>query len=311
MVAKQIGIGGAAMPRGSIYGPTPWEVGCFATRSPGAQEMVLLGEADPEQGTRLDSATINFVIYRRHRLMNPMSTGQLARVLAFTDLRPGDKAVDLGCGGGFLTDWIAARYQLEMTGVERFGPMTELARDTAASGRFRLVEIAAADYLASAGEHRLLSTLGAIDVVPGLVRPVDVMAALLPSIAPGGWLLWGDPFWKRPPSPRLNLILAGDRFESLAGWMQAGERAGLTPHYISVSPEEDWEEYIWRMNASMIEWADDHVGTADADDMRERAQMLRTLYLEEGRDDAGFGLYLFRRPLSRPSVADARTSMSK
>ncbi|MDP3174459.1 MAG: methyltransferase domain-containing protein [Phenylobacterium sp.] len=245
----------------------------------------------------MDSATINYVIYRRHRLMNPMSTDQLARVLAFTDLAAGDKAADLGCGAGFLTQWIASRHQLQITGVERFAPMVERARAAASTGGFRLFEGAAADYLTEAGEHRLLSMLGAIDVAPGLVRPVDIMRALVPSIAPGGWLLWGDPFWRRPPSPRLAMILGGlDRYETLPGWMQAGEQAGLTPHYVSVSSDQDWEEYIWRMNASMSEWADEHAGTPDGDEMRERARILRTLYLEEGRDGAGFGLYLFRRP---------------
>jgi SAM-dependent methyltransferase len=246
----------------------------------------------------MDQATIGYVSYRWHRICNHYSLGQLGRVLDFTDLKPGDRACDLGCGNGYVAVWMAERLGLEITALERFAAVAELARQAAsrplARGRVAVVEGRAPAYLAEAGAHRLVSAIGAIDLFPDLVRPAEMMAALAPSVAPGGWLLWGDPFWKIPPSPRLDSVFGAARYADLSGWVAAGEAAGLEPRYTAVSTEADWEEFFWRMNASLEDWAAEH--PADAGALRKRAAMLRSIYLEEGREGMGFGLYLFRRP---------------
>ena len=126
----------------------------------------------------------------------------------------------------------------------------------------------------------------------------EVMAALAPSIAPGGWLLWGDPFWKAPPGPRLDAVFGAARYATLAGWVAAGEAAGLEPRYTATSAEADWEEFFWRMNASLEDWAREHADDPGSTALRQRAALLRSVYLEEGREGVGFGLYLFRRPFA-------------
>jgi trans-aconitate methyltransferase len=250
----------------------------------------------------MDQATIGYVSYRWHHICNPFSLDQLARTLAYADLKPGDRAVDIGCGNAVVAAWMADRYGLQLTGLERYPAMADLARQTAAKprsqGEMEIIEGPARDYLAQAGQHRLVSMIGAVDVIPGLRRPTDIITALMPSIAPGGWLLWGDPFWKTPPSPRVTAAFAAERFDTLAGWMAAGQAAGLTPHYAAVSTEADWEEFIWRMSASLEAWAEEHGPSDAAVAVRQRAAMSRALYLEEGREGVGFGLYLFRRPIA-------------
>ena len=249
----------------------------------------------------MDEATIGYATYRWHQIANPYTLEQLERTLAVTDLKAGDKAVDIGCGNGFVAAWLAERYGLQMTGVERYPGMAALARETAAQPRARgaleVVEGLARDHLAQAGEHRLLCLLGAIDVTPGVRRPAEVLAALLPSVAPGGWLLWGDPFWKAPPSDQLKTVFIEERFESLEGWMQAGEGVGLVPAYAAVSAEAEWERYIWTMNASLLDFATS-ASEPEASICRMSAAMARNLYLSEGRERMGFGLYLFQRPES-------------
>ncbi|MDP3174217.1 MAG: class I SAM-dependent methyltransferase [Phenylobacterium sp.] len=250
----------------------------------------------------MDPSTLGYISYRWHRISNPFSMEQLERTLAYTDLAAGDRAADLGCGNAIVSVWMAERFGLHLSAVERFAPVAEVARETAAKPRSQgvveIVEGAAQDYLAAAGQHRLVSMIGAIDVLPGVRRPVDVMLALIPSIAPGGWLLWGDPFWRRPPSAKLATVFSEERFDTLAGWVAAGEAAGLVPHHVAVSPDAEWEEFVWRMNASLEAWAEEHTPSADADAIRLRASMLRTLYLEEGRESMGFAFYLFRRPIA-------------
>ena len=248
----------------------------------------------------MDRSTIMYASYRWHHICNPFSFEQLDRTLSYADLKPGDRAVDLGCGNAVVAAWMAERHGLDLTGVECAPGMAQLARRTAAlpraQGHVEIVEETAQAYLARAGEHRLVSLMGTVDLLPGLQRPADIMAALKPSIAPGGWLLWGDPFWKKPPGPRITAAFSAERFDTLAGWMAAGEAAGLIPTYAAVSEDAEWEEFVWRMNASLEAWADENGPSAEASAIRQRARMARQLYLEEGRDGVGFGLYLFRRP---------------
>jgi len=248
----------------------------------------------------MDQSTIGLISYRRHRICNPFSFDQLGRTLGFADLQPGDRAADLGCGNGVVSAWMADRHDLDLTAVERYPPVAELARQTIAEprsrGRVRIVEGPAGDYLAGAWEHRLLSVLGAVDLLPGLHKPAEVMIALAPSIAPGGWLLWGDPFWRTPPSERLAAVFGAERYATLPGWVAAGEAAGLSVRHVAVSADADWEEFFWRMNASLEDWAEEHAGSPDAAAIRFRAAVTRSLFLEEGREAMGFGLYLFRKP---------------
>lgn len=248
----------------------------------------------------MDAATIGYLSYRWHRICNPYSLVQLERTLAYADLQPGDRAADLGCGNGFTAAWLASRYGLHLSAVERHAPTADLARRNAdgveTPGRVEVIEGMSHDYLADAGEHRLITVLGALDILPGLQKPAEVMKALAPSIAPGGWLLWGDPFWKAAPSAELTAVLAADRFTDLSGWVAAGEGAGLVPYHVATSTDAEWEEFIWRMNASLEGWAAENAASPDAPSIRMRAQVLRNLYLREGRQVMGFGLYLFRKP---------------
>ncbi len=248
----------------------------------------------------MDLAKIAFASYRRHRICNPYSLDQLARVLSFAELKPGDKGVDLGCGNAYVAAWMAETYGLDLTGVEKFPPLADLARAAAAQslgqGRLTIVEASGADYLATAGEHRLVCVIGAADLVPGMRHPAQVIAALVHKVEPGGWLLWGDPFWKSPPSARLAAMFGADRYETLAGWVAAGEAAGLVARHTAVSTDADWEEFFWRMNDSLEDWAVENPDDADAVTVKLRAGLLRSVYLEEQREGMGFALYLFQRP---------------
>lgn len=247
----------------------------------------------------MDPTELAYVSYRWHQICNPYSLPQLERTLSYTDLKPGDRAADLGSGNGFTACWMAERYGLDQVAVERYTPVADLARAAAAKprpqGQVTVVETTAQDYLKDAGRHRMISVLGAIDLLPGLNGPSEVMSALAESIEPGGWLLWGDLFWLGEPSPKITVAFAVERFCSLTGWIAAGEAAGLTPHHVATSTHTEWEEFVWRMNSSIEDYAETAPPPIAAG-LRLRAKTIRDVYLEEGREVMGFGLFLFRKP---------------
>ena len=241
-----------------------------------------------------------YLSYRRHRICNPFSFELLERTLSYAELKPRDVAFDLGCGNAVVAAWLAERYGLAVKAVERFEPVADLARDTVRAmrgpGEVEVVVSAAAPFLEQAGQCRLLLAVGTVNLLPDAREPGDVFATLKRSLEPGGYLLWGDPFWKKPPTERLAQVFANERYQSHQAYVQAGEQAGLTPLIASVSSEQDWDDYAWRMNASVEDWAAENPDDPDVPAFRAQIAAMRQLYLEEARDTLGFGLYLFRAP---------------
>ena len=81
-----------------------------------------------------------------------------------------------------------------------------------------------------------------------------------------------------------------------ADYVAAGEAAGLTPLYAAVSSEQDWDEYAWRYASAVEAFAAANADEPAAAVMRERIAGWRKMYLLEGRETLGFGLYLFGVP---------------
>lgn len=249
------------------------------------------------------SGKFTYLSYRRHRICNPLSFELLERVLNYADLRTGDTAFDLGCGNAVIATWLAERLGLNVKAVERFESVAELARATADAsegpGAIEVVVDAAAPFLERAGACRLLLAIGTVNLFPDAREPLEAFARPKRSIEPGGYLLWGDPFWRRPPSDRLRAVFANERYQTHAGYVAAGEAAGLTPVYAGVSTEADWDDYSWRMNASVEDWITENPAYPEAGAFQAQIAMMRALYLEEVRQGMGFGLYLFRVPANR------------
>jgi len=244
------------------------------------------------------SGKFTYLSYRWHRICNPFSLQLLERALQFAGLRVGDRAFDLGCGNAVVAAWLANRHGLNVSAVERFPAVAELARETLAGfegpGRVELVESAAAPFLAGAGKARLIAVVGAVDLLPEAREPAAAFAALKGSLEPGGCLLWGDPFWRREPSEALKAAFRNAGYLTHRGYVEAGEAAGLTPLYAGAASQADWDDYAWRMNASIEAWLAEHPDDPDAPAFRAQIAAMRRLYLEEARDAMGFGLYLFR-----------------
>lgn len=241
-----------------------------------------------------------YLAYRRHRICNPYSFDLLERTLSLAELKAGDVAFDLGCGNAVVAAWLAERFGMAVKAVERFEPVADLARATVATvkgpGAVEVVVSAAAPFLAEAGRCRLLVAIGTVNLLADAREPKDVFAALGDSIEPGGYLLWGDPFWRREPSAGLKAMFVNERYQTHAAYVEAGEAAGLTPLAAMVSSDQDWDDYSWRMIASVEDWAAENPDDPDAPAFRAQIGAMRKIYLEEARETLGFGLYLFRNP---------------
>jgi ubiquinone/menaquinone biosynthesis C-methylase UbiE len=249
----------------------------------------------------MDHLKLSLVGHSSHHFSSPVSAEMLDRVLAVSGIERGWRAVDLGCGPGAMALHLAERYGVRVEAVDRSAIMLDLARQRAADSpagkhlSFRQAE--SADWLKGAEPCDLVMAVGAGMLVPGAQDNEAQLRALAGAVRPGGRLLWGETFWKREPSAGFRAATGpvAQLYASHAEYVAAGEAAGLVPLYAAVSADQDWDEYAWRYSTAVETYAAERPDDAEAQAMRARIQGWRKLYLGEGREVMGFGLYLFAK----------------
>jgi SAM-dependent methyltransferase len=238
------------------------------------------------------------VSYATHHFCNPLSPVTLDRTLAFAELRPGDRALDLGCGNGLLALHLAERYGLEVEAVDIAPEMIALAQervgDRGAPGRVSLRLASAAEAMAGPPAVRLVVANGSWGIVEGRPEPDRVLARLAEVAGPGGYVLWGEPFLRAEPPPRLAMLLQAVAYRGHADYVALGEAAGMNLRYAAVSPEQDFDDYILRIHANVERWFAARPDHPEAARRLAYNRMVRDLHLQEGRSCLGFGLYLFQ-----------------
>jgi ubiquinone/menaquinone biosynthesis C-methylase UbiE len=250
----------------------------------------------------MDHLKLSLVAHSSHHFSSPVSAETLDRVLALSGIERGWRAVDLGCGPGAMALHLADRYGADVLAVDRSAIMLDLAKARAAehpAGRHLSFQQAeSADWLKSAEPCDLVIAVGAGMLVPDATDNSAQLKALAGAVKPGGRLLWGETFWKKPPSEMFKAGLGpvAQLYASHAAYVAAGEAAGLTPLYAAVSSDQDWDEYAWRYSTAVEASAPERPDDAEAQAMRARIAGWRRLYLAEGREVMGFGLYLFGKP---------------
>lgn len=234
-------------------------------------------------------STLNLVAYERIGLANPVSEAAIGEVLDRTDLTPGDRAAELGCGGAGLAI-VLARRGLSVLAIDRGEAMVELARrKVRAVGLDDRVEVRAGEaavIAAAEAPFRLVAALG--------TTALGDFGQLAGLIAPGGWLLWGDIFWVETPVVKPG----GDAFDydTDEGWRARGQAAGLALVQARISDETDWDAYVSSLVRAVADWRLAEPDHPAGEAVEVRARATAALYSPENRRSVGFGLYLFRKP---------------
>ena len=230
-------------------------------------------------------------------IMNPLSGTTLNEAIDEMRLPAGARALDLGCGKGEALRRVVERYEAHGIGVE-LSPFA-ISEARAASmelrkGTLQLVEGDALEYRSDA-PFDVVIALG-----PGWEH--DTFGALIRQVyahvLPGGLLLLADGFWRSPPTDDYLLLLGATRDEmgSHTENVRAGIELGLTPLWAATATQRDWDRYEWRYLAAVERWAVEHESDPHRAAFLERARAARDRYLGGGREQLGFGIYLFRVP---------------
>ncbi|MCC6677163.1 MAG: methyltransferase domain-containing protein [Phycisphaerales bacterium] len=231
---------------------------------------------------------------------NPISRVKAERMIELMELRPGETAIDIGCGKAELLIRLAERWRARGVGVDRSERFTEEARlRTAERGVADRVSVHTGDaeefLKSSPGPYRAAVCVGSTHAVGSLGPAIERLARLVES---GGWMLVGEGYWRVPPEKAYLEALGaaeGD-YQTHAGNLGLIIGAGLVPLHACTASDDDWDEYEWGYARGIEKHVAEHPDDPDAEAMLARARGWRDIVARWGRDTLGFGLYLARVP---------------
>jgi len=228
----------------------------------------------------MDRSEWSRAAHGRLEFMGPYDASTLERVFEGIDVPAEGRVLDLGCGNGALLRWLAARGTIDGTGVD-LHPQGE------APAGVRLVEGDAEAFPAERAGYDLVCSVAAVTPLPRLAE----------LVRPGGLVLFGEGYWKRPPADRYLEALGASRDE-LRSWdetVRLGDGLGLTLIRAVASGQEDWDRYesTWAANGEAHAAA--HEGEPGVAEFLAWIRSGRSRYLElGGRETLGFVLLLLR-----------------
>lgn len=236
-----------------------------------------------------------------HVFCNPMNEAKFDEILGLLTLAPGDRILDVACGKAEFLVRVVEKWGCSGVGVDLSPPFVADARANAASRGvaplLEFIELEGSKYDAPPGSFRAAVCLGASWIWSGYAGMLDAMSRFA---SPGGFVLLGEPFWRRPPSAAYLKAagLQADSFDTHAGNLRAGEKVGLVPLYSIVSNEDDWDHYEGRQWYATERYAADNPEDPDVPELLATMRRNRDQYLSWGRDELGWAIYLFGKPRS-------------
>ena len=218
-------------------------------------------------------------------------------MIELLDLPAGARVLDIGCGKGEVLVRLAERHGIEGTGVDLSPFCVREARARAAirlpHGGILVVEADGAAYAAEAETFDLAICLGESFIFGG---HRGTLRALRRFVRPGGLVMAGEPFWRRPPEPT-HVEASGysaDLFATHAGNVAIAEEEGLTPLYTLVSSADEWDRYLGFQWRAAEQYAAANPDDPDVPELLARQRRHRDLYLRWERETLGWAVYLFR-----------------
>jgi SAM-dependent methyltransferase len=240
------------------------------------------------------------ITHREHTLLNPMSLEKLDRLIRLLRLAPGTRVVDIASGKGEFLFRLAEAYGTAGTGVDISPFFVATAREKLAGrapdAEIEFVEMDGAKFQPDAWESfGMASCLGASWIFKGHRSTLE---ALVRMTVPGGWVVAGEPYWRKEPSADY-LATSGesrDMFGTHEENVATGEALGLTLAYTIVSSTDDWDVYEGLQWFAVDAYAREHPDDPDLAEVVERIAKGRDVFLRWGRETLGWAIYAFRRP---------------
>lgn len=231
-----------------------------------------------------------------HRILNPFTPGKLALLGEICCSGGARRIRDLACGKGELLCTFAADHGASGLGIDIYPPFLAVARQRAEElGVSARVEFVEGDAGAAGDLEQpfdLVCCIGATWIGGGLAGTLALMGHW---VAPGGWMLVGEPYWADDPPEqvrRRNEVL--QTFTDLGGTLDRFDVAGLDLVEMVLADLDDWDRYSASQWLNVANWLEANPDDPDAADVWAERDTARHAYLAQERGLLGWGVFVLR-----------------
>jgi len=231
----------------------------------------------------------------------PLSAARADRLAAELAATGPQTVVDYGCGWGeLLLRVLEAAPGAHGVGIDIGGADIARGRDNATkrglSGRVAFIEGSATDHASMADVVISCGAYQAFGTVP------EALQVLRTLVKPGGMLLFGAEIWDRAPTEQQLAAMwpgiSADDCLYLPDLVDAAVAAGFRPLRVQTATRGEWEEFESGVAAGAEEWLLANRDHPEAEQVRERLDSNRSIWLRGHRDVMGFAYLTLGVPLS-------------
>ncbi|TXS54198.1 SAM-dependent methyltransferase [Streptomyces sp. t39] len=231
-----------------------------------------------------------------HRICNPFTSEKLALLGRAVSPSPGTRMLDLACGKGEMLCTWARDHGVVGTGVDISTVFLDAARGRAAelgvADRVGFVHADASGHVAE-GPVGIAACVGATWIGSGVAGTVELLRR---SLAPGGIMLIGEPYWRREPEDQATVegchLARKDDLLPLPELLAQFGDLGCDVVEMVLADQDSWDRYVAAQWLNIRRWLDANPDDELADDLRAELTAAPVQHVTYQREYLGWGVFV-------------------